>query len=393
MPWKASGVVEERMRFVMEYQSGRWTMSELCRAYGVSRPTGYALLERFQREGPAGLEDHSRAPWRHPNQTLAKIEEQILQLRRKRPSWGPKKLQVYLRQKRPRTLWPSQSTMGELLSREGLTVPRRKRRKAPPYTEPFVNIDGPNQTWCIDFKGWFPTGDGERIDPFTATDAYSRYLLRCQAVDKANTEQVRAVLEAGFREYGMPVAIRSDNGAPFASRAIAGLSRLSVYLMKLGIVPERIAPGHPEQNGRHERMHRTLKAEAANPPAANRRAQQKLFDRFRQQYNEQRPHEALEQRTPASCYCASPRQYPARVPQPEYDSGLLLRRVQKHGEFGWKHQHVFLSETLAGEAVGLEPIDERYYRIYFAKFPIGRFDSHQRQVEPLAKPTAKPNGS
>ncbi len=393
MPWKASGVVEERMRFVMEFQRDEGTMTELCREYGISRPTGYALIERFQREGIAGLQDGSRAPLRHPNQTLAKIEEQILELRRARPSWGPKKLQAYLERKQPDIRWPALSTMGELLKREGLSVAPAKRRKTPPYTQPFGSIAGPNQTWCMDFKGWFRTRDGERIDPFTLSDAYSRYLLRCQAVDHSNTEQVRGLLEASFREYGMPLAIRSDNGSPFASRAIAGLSRLSVYLMKLGIVPERIAAGHPEQNGRHERMHRTLHTETARPAAANRRAQQKVFDRFREQYNQERPHEALEQRTPASCYCLSPRAYPARVPQPAYDSDSLVRRVQKHGEFNWKHQHIFLSETLAGEAVGLETIDDRYYRIYFASFPIARFDSHQRRVQALGQQRAQPQES
>jgi len=381
------------MRFVVAFQSGEWTMTELCRQYGITRPTGYALIERFQQEGMGGLQDRSRAPLRHPNQMLAEIEEQILELRRARPSWGPKKLQAYLKQKKPGPRWPAQSTIGELLQREGLNVARRKRRKTPPYTQPFVSIEGPNQAWCMDFKGWFRTRDGERIDPFTLSDAHSRYLLRCQAVDKSNTERVRGVLEASFREYGMPLAIRSDNGAPFASRAVAGLSRLSVYLMKLGIVPERIAAGHPEQNGRHERMHRTLQAETASPPAANRRAQQKVFDGFREQYNQERPHEALEQRTPASCYCASPRAYPARLPQPEYDSGLLVRRVQKHGEFNWKHQHVFLTETLAGEAVGLEAIDDRYYRIYLASFPIARFDSHKRRVETLAELREQPRES
>jgi hypothetical protein len=245
----------------------------------------------------------------------------------------------------------------------------------------------------MDFKGWFRTRDGERIDPFTLSDAYSRYLLRCQAVDKSNTEQVRGILAASFREYGMPLAIRSDNGAPFASRAVAGLSRLAVYLMKLGIVPERIQAGHPEQNGRHERMHRTLHAETAHPAAGNRRAQQKVFDGFREQYNQERPHEALQQRTPASCYSPSPRAYPARVPQPEYGTGVLVRRVQKHGEFKWKDQPVFLTQSLADEAIALEAIDDRYYRIYFARFSIAQFDSHQRRVEALAKSREQPAGA
>jgi len=217
----------------------------------------------------------------------------------------------------------------------------------------------------------------------TISDACSRYLLRCQAVERTNTEQVQGIFEATFREYGLPWRMRSDNGAPFASRAIAGISRLGVYLMKLGIVPERIEPGHPEQNGRHERMHRTLEEETAQPPAANRRAQQKSFKTFRWEYNEERPHEALGQKTPASCYQPSARTYPARIREPEYPSAMQVRRVGSRGGFSWKHESVFLSETLMGERVGLEPIDERYFTIYFAEFPLGRFDSYQLQVNPL----------
>ena len=227
----------------------------------------------------------------------------------------------------------------------------------------------------MDFKGWFRTQDGERIDPLTMTDACSRYLLRCQAVSKTDTAAVRSICEAAFRKYGLPRAIRSDNGAPFASRAVAGLSRLALDWIKLGIVAERIEPGHPEQNGRHERMHRTLKAETATPPAANRRRQQQAFDRFRREYNEERPHEALGQRPPNAVYRASPRPYPERVPEPDYDSHMLVRRVYPHGQFFCKNQHVFLSKVLAGERIALQPFDDRYWCVYFAALPIAYFDS------------------
>ena len=223
------------------------------------------------------------------------------------------------------------------------------------------------------------------MDPLTITDACSRYLLRCQQVEKTNTEQVRAIFEAAFRECGLPQAIRTDNGAPFASRAIAGLSRLSVWWMKLGIVPERIAAGHPEQNGRHERMHRTLKQETASPPAANRRAQQQAFDRFRREYNQERPHESLGMQTPSAVYRRSERCYPARVPEPEYGSAFEVRRVHERGQFRWKCEHVFLSHTLRGESIGLLPVDERTYIVCFAAFPIARFDSHRRLIRPLHK--------
>ena len=241
----------------------------------------------------------------------------VLELCEAHMRWGPRKLKRLLERDAPQSQWPAASTIGAMLAREGLVVPRKKRRRTPPYTQPFASADAPNQVWCADFKGWFRTQDGERIDPLTITDAHSRYLLRCQHAAKTNGEQVQAIFEAAFRECGLPRAIRTDNGAPFASRAVAGLSRLAVWWMRLGIVPERIAAGHPEQNGRHERMHRTLKQETATPPAANVRAQQRAFHRFRREYNEQRPHEALEMQTPSAVYTPSLRPYPLRVPEPE----------------------------------------------------------------------------
>jgi transposase InsO family protein len=261
MPWKVSGVVQERTRFVVEYESGEYTMAELCRHHGISRKTGYKIVGRWKQAGSDGLKDLSRAPKRHPNQTAAEIEGSVLAVRRAHMRWGPRKLHGWLEDRYPQYRWPAPSTIGELLKRTGLAVQRKVRLRTPPFTQPFRAADRCNAVWCADFKGWFRTQDGERIDAFTMTDAHSRYLLRCQAVDKTDTAAVQAISEAAFREYGLPLAMRTDNGPPFASRAVAGLSQLSVYWMKLGIVPERIQPGHPEQNGRHERMHRTLQAE------------------------------------------------------------------------------------------------------------------------------------
>ncbi len=385
MSWKASSVVEERTRFVLEYERGLCTMTDLCAIYDIARETGYYWLRRYQQGGLEALRDRERVPERHRNQTPERIERAVLELRRAHMSWGPRKLKRVLEREVPQPTWPAASTIGAMLAREGLVVPRKKRRRAPPYTQPFATADEPNRVWCADFKGWFPTQDGERVDPLTITDACSRYLLRCQQVEKTNGDQVRAIFEAAFRECGLPQAIRTDNGPPFASRAIAGLSRLAVWWMKLGIVPERIAAGHPEQNGRHERMHRTLKQETASPPAANSRAQQRAFDRFRREYNEERPHEALKMQTPSSVYRRSERSYPARVPEPEYGSAMQVRRVQLRGVFSWKQQPVFVSETLIGESIGLLPVDDRVYQVYFAAFPIARFDSHKRVILPLAK--------
>jgi len=384
--WKASGVVEQRIRFVLEWEAGMETMTELCDRYGISRKTGYKILGRWQQDRVAGLPDRNRAPRRHPNQMAAAIEQAVLQLRRAHARWGPRKLRRWLETHEPDTRWPAASTIGQLLAREGLAHARRHRRKAPPYSQPFAAANAANQVWCMDFKGWFRTQDGERIDPLTLSDAYSRYLLRCQAVEHSNSAAVQAICEAAFREYGMPRAMRTDNGPPFAARGVAGLSRLALWWMKLGIVPERIAAGHPEQNGRHERMHRTLKQETAMPPAANRRQQQRAFDGFRQEYNHERPHEALGMATPASCYACSPRAYPRRVPEPEYDTSLRVRKVYPHGQFFWRGQDVFLGKALAGERIGLQAVDDRYWRVYFAGVPIAYLDERKQKIRETLPP-------
>src|SRR5260370_993867 len=357
-------------------------MTDVWRAYGITRPTGYAVLRCYARDGEAGLEERSRAPKRHPNQMPAEIEEQVLALRRKHPRWGPRTLKKLLETQNSTMAWPAASTIGEMLDREGLTQHRVKRRKVEPYQQPFQAVTEANDEWAGDFKGWMRTADGSRVDRLTISDSCSRSLLRCQVVEKAASPRVQAIFEAAFREYGMPGAIRTDNGPPFASRAIAGLSRLAVWWIKLGIVPQRIQAGHPEQNGRHERMHRTLK-EATGLPQANRRAQQRAFDQCRREYNEVRPHQALGMQTPAALYRSSPRQFPAQVQEPEYGTAMQVRRVQKHGEFNWKHSPVFLSEVLYGERVGLLPIDDRYCLLYFPTLPIARFDTHKLHVERL----------
>src|SRR6201996_7673203 len=386
MPWKATDVVDERTRFALEYESEEYTMSELCRIYGIARKTGYEWVGRYAVEGLSGLHDRRYGARSHPNQTKAELVEQIVELKYAHPSWGAKKLRSYLLARHSTIGWPVVSTFGEILRRAGLTAPERKRHRVALYTKPFQAVEKANQLWCADFKGWFLTGKGERIDPLTISDAHSRYLLRCQNVGKTDTDHVEAVFTAAFREYGLPLRIRTDNGAPFASRAIAGISRLSVSWMKLGIAPERIKPGHPEQNGRHERMHRTLKAETAKPPAANRRAQQKTFDRFRQQFNEERPHEALGQKTPASQYQNSPRNYPDRIPEPEYGAEMKVKRVYPDGTFFSKNTQVFISKSLGKETIGLRPLDDRYWEVYFAAFVLARFDSHTglvRNIPPI----------
>ena len=380
MPWKETCAMEERMKFVLECLEGEWSKAELCRIYGISRPTGDKWLLRYAEIGIEGLADRSRAPRHHPNGVSPAAEAAIVALRQAHVHWGPKKLRVLLAREGPGWVWPAASTIGEVLKRHGLTVPRKRRRRTPPYTQPFAASDGPNALWCVDHKGWFRTGDGRPCEPLTMTDAWSRYLLRSQAVDDKKCETTHGVMEAAFREYGLPWAMRSDNGSPFASRGVGGLSRLSVWWLKLGVAAERIEPGHPEQNGRHERMHETLKRETASPPQATARKQQEAFDRFRREFNEERPHEALQQRTPASVYEPSPRAYPARLEAVEYPEGWAVRMIQQQGQFYWKGADVFLGSALYGERVGLEPLDERYWTVRFVTTALGVFDSYRRRV-------------
>ena len=374
--------MEEKLRFIFQHDAGE-SMTELCHKFGISRETGYVWLRRYQQTGVAGLCELNRAAHRHANQTPKDIEEMILELRQTHMRWGPRKLKRILERDKPGRTWPASSTIGSLLKREGLVVARKKRMRTAPYTAPLAHANAANRVWCADFKGWFRTSDGERIDPLTISDAHSRYLLRCQAVEKTDTERVRAIFEAAFREYGMPQAIRTDNGPPFASRAVAGLSRLALWWIKLGITPERIAAGHPEQNGRHERMHRTMKQETTQPPAADRRAQQRKMDQFREEYNQVRPHEALGMQTPAAVYQPSPRKFPERLPEPEYPATMLERSVRGRGYFRWKRHDVFLSEVFWGERIGLLPENDRWFTIYFAQVPVARFDSQKLRVMSL----------
>jgi transposase InsO family protein len=377
--------MEEKLRFVFCYERDEESMTALCERFGISRETGYVWLRRYRQGGPEGLLELNRAPARHPNQTAVELEEAVLELRQSHMTWGPKKLKRILERDQPGRAWPAISTIGEMVKRAGLVVAAKKRRRTEPYTEPLAHAVASNRVWCADFKGWFRSGDRTRIDPLTITDACSRYLLRCQAVEKTDTERVRAIFEAAFREYGLPEAIRTDNGAPFASSAVAGLSRLAVWWIKLGIVPERIEAGHPEQNGRHERMHRTLKLDLR--PAQDRRGQQRELDRFRQDYNQVRPHEALGMQTPAALYEPSPRPYPTPMPELDYPSTMLLRTVKAHGHFRWKKQDIFLSEVLWGETIGLLPVDHGCYTVYFANIPVAGFDPRIAKTYRLTKPT------
>jgi transposase InsO family protein len=379
MPWKESKALDERLRFIQEWQAAEEDFAELCRRYEISRQTGYKWTRRYAAEGDGGLGERSRAP-QHCAQSMGEeAAARIVALRRQHPRWGPRKLRAYLQRQEPTQHWPAASSVGELLSREGLTHRRRRRQRTPCYSQPLEHAKGPNQVWCADYKGWFRCGDGERCDPLTISDAFSRFLLRCRAVPKTDGPQAQSVFEAVFREYGLPEAIRTDNGPPFASVGPAGLSRLSIWWLRLGIRHERIKPGHPEQNGRHERMHQTLKQETASPPKANLRQQQDAFRLFQSEYNQERPHEAIENRTPGSLYVASSRVYPARLPELVYPAGAHLRRISQQGSLKWKGERTFLSEVLGREYVGLVEVDEEFFEVYFGPLLLGWFDA----VEPV----------
>jgi transposase InsO family protein len=389
MPWKECLVPDERLRFVLECLKAEDSMAATCRRHGVSRRVGYKWLARYKERGRDGLADRSRAALTHPNQVEAELERRILAVRADHPSWGPRKLLAALARRvrddagdDPADL-PAASTVGQMLRRAGLVVPRRRRHRsawAPPGPgTPLPADDGPNRLWCADFKGWFRCGDGSRCDPLTVTDSFSRYLLRCRVVTRPTTLETRGWFEAAFREFGLPAAIRTDNGPPFATVGPLGLSRLSVWWARLGVAHDRIAPGRPEQNGRHERMHGTLKREAATPPCRSLRAQQARLDAWRAEYNDERPHEGLPgMATPASVYAPSPRAYPPRLAEPCYPDGYAARYVDETGKFRWDGAKVFISHALEGETIGLRPLDaaaDRYWLVRFASLELGVFDA------------------
>jgi len=385
--------MEERFRFVEEWNSGDWSMTDLCRYYEVTRATGYKWVDRYESGGLEALGDQSRAPHQHPNAVSSEMEELVISMRAKHPSWGAPKIRAKLESEHGDRKFPAESTIGEILKRNGLTVSRKRRRTSRRASEPLAHAGASNAVWCADYKGWFRAGDGTRIDPLTITDAYSRYLFRCQALKAADYAHSQPVFEAAFREYGLPDRIRTDNGAPFGSNGESGLTGLSVWWIKLGIVPERIEPGKPQQNGRHERMHRTLKQETACPPASSRRTQQERFDQFRREYNEERPHQALGQKTPANYYEPSVRVYPGRPREVEYASGCEVRRVASGGQMRWAGDYVFVAHALQGEPVGLEQVDDRHWRVWFSFYEIGVLDVAKLVIRrPEKHPPTVPDG-
>jgi transposase InsO family protein len=373
--------MHERVRFVSDVARGEQGLSELCECYTVSRKTGYKWLERYEAEGPAGLVDRSRRPHHSPTATESRVAEALVQLRQRHPTWGAGKLLKILRKRQPRWPLPVRSTGCELLKRAGLVRARRRRSKPGHPGPPMSVMNEPNAVWCADFKGEFKTRDGEYCYPLTVTDGFSRFLLGCQALRSTRTELAKPVFTRIFEEYGLPRVVRTDNGVPFATTALARLSHLSVWWIRLGIEPELTEPASPSQNGRHERMHRTLKAEATRPPAGNLAAQQVRFNRFRAEYNEERPHESLGQEPPASVYKPSPRPFPRKLAPVEYPAHFERRYVSENGGIRWKCAWVNVTTTLAHEHVGLEEVGDGLWDVYFSHLRLGRLDERFLRIQ------------
>lgn len=379
MPWSEVSKVDQRRRFIVDAQLGAFSLSELCRRYDVSRPTGYLWLDRFTDGGVAALADRSHAPHSCPHATPAHVWEAVRQARHEHPLWGPKKL-LWLVAKRLDDALPAPSTVAAWLKRHGLVAARRRRPQRPHPGKPVGHATAPNVLWTLDFKGHFRTRDGIYCYPLTAVDAYSRFVLEVRALLHPTHTLTRSALVELFHAYGLPERIRTDNGEPFAGMALARLSRLAAWFIRLGITPELIEPGHPEQNPRHERMHRDLKAETTRPPAHNYRGQQQRFRVWRREYNELRPHEAHQQQPPVTLYQPSPRPYRARPQPPEYPGHYEVRRVSRNGGIRWQSKRIPVSQTLIEEYIGFEAIDDGLWDVYYYHCRLGRFDERRGRI-------------
>jgi transposase InsO family protein len=386
MPWKETTPMHQRTLFIADHLRGTRSVTELCAEYGISRKTAYKWIDRYIRRGPAGLEDRSRRPRVVPNATAEPVVHALIALRQRHPTWGPRKLLAYLARRQPTWTLPGRSATAALLKRRGLIRRRTHRRVIGHPGKPNTLIVAPNQVWCADFKGQFRMGNGRYCYPLTVTDGFSRSLLGCHGLPSTAVQGAKPVFSRLFQEYGLPQFIRTDNGVPFATNTLARRSRLSAWWVRLGILPQLIEPGRPQQNGRHERMHKTLKQEATRPPAAAMPSQQRCFDRFRREFNEERPHEALEQRTPASVYQPSPRPMPRTLPPLEYPDRFEVRYVSANGGIRWNKAWVNVSTTCIGEYVGLEEIDDGVWNVYFGALKLGRLLERKTSVDTQNRP-------
>jgi transposase InsO family protein len=371
--------MDQKIQLIADWQSEYFSITDLSKKYGVSRPIVYKWLSRYEELGIDGLKEQSRAPLHSPNQTKDDIVQLIIAEKLKNRNRGPKKIYSQLKVQYPHIVWPVPSTIGEWLKKHGLVKERKRRLRVPPYTEPFQECQSPNSVWSADYKGQFYTKDGKVCYPLTISDNYSRYLLKCQGLPGPRYRETRITFESAFKEYGLPDAIRIDNGTPFAGRCLGGLSRLSIWWIQLGIIPERIDKGCPQQNSRHERIHRTLE-EAIDTKVRNIKEQQKRFDWFRFDYNNYRPHEALNQEPPANYYRKSEREYIEKPVLPDYDHSFIVRRVCSGGDIKLNGYRYYLTELLFGQDVGLKETADGQLTIYYSFYPIGTIDLRKNKV-------------
>lgn len=369
-----------KIKLIADWQTNYFSITDLAQKYGLSRPTIYKWTGRYEEKGIDGLKEQSRTPLYSPKQTKDDIVELIVSEKLKNRKRGPKKIYYQLKTQYPDMDLPLPSTIGELLKKRGLVLKRKKRLRVPPYTEPFQTCQAPNAVWSADYKGQFYTQDTHVCYPLTISDNYSRYLLKCQGLPGPRYHETKAVFEKAFREYGLPDAIRTDNGIPFTGKCIGGLSRLSIWFIQLDIIPERIDKGCPQQNGRHERMHRTLKEEALYPLSINIQEQQKRFDYFRIDYNNYRPHEALKQNTPSKYYQKSKRPYVEKPVMPGYDFNYTVRYVRHNGEIKFKGDTYYLTQLLTGQPVGLKEVDDDQWLMYYSFQSIGTLDLRKNKI-------------
>lgn len=384
MPWTETCVMDLKVQLIGDYLKG-CSITGLSEAYGISRKTVYKWIHRYENDGVAGLTDQSRAPRHCPHKIDEHIADKIVVTKKAHLDWGPKKVLDLLRRKHPEIDWPADSTAGDLLKRKGLVKKRRRRRPVPADKQPFANCDQVNQSWSADFKGDFRLGNKQRCYPLTISDNCSRYLLACRGLSRTRYEDTRLWFEYALREFGLPQSIRTDNGSPFASRSLGGLSRLSKWWIDLGIKVERIRPGRPQENSRHERMHRSLKAAACKEPAYGMERQQEQFDRFRYEYNELRSHEGLNRKTPESLYEPSQQRYPELILPPQYDYDMTVRNVRHNGEIRWKNQRLYVSELLAKLPVGLKQIDEHLWELHYRFHLLGTLNERTMKIEPVTE--------
>lgn len=385
MPWQETNAVEERVKFVIAVREDGMSVAAACRKFGVSRPTGYKWLGRYDEKGLDGLCDESRTPRTLPHKTPDEVVERVLEAH-ERLEFGPRKLRVYLLAQEVSFNVPAASTIGEILKRHGKVEPRKKRRRVPPQSEPFGDCNAPNDTWCADFKGQFQLGNKRYCYPLTITDATTRFILCCDGLTSTGGEGTQKGFEETFKRYGVPRRIRTDNGSPFASVGLGGLSRLSVWWAKLGIKHERIEPGHPEQNGRHERMHLSLKRAVTRPAEADFEAQQRAFDRFVHIFNHDRPHEGLGMDVPAAHYERSTLAFDPRPADPTYPEHDVERRVYPSGQIRFCERDVYLGAALSRQVVGLRELDHDCWLVTFADMDLGFLKPGKSKVFPIEKP-------